>query len=363
MIRVLVVDDSALMRRKLREMLQAEPGIEVVATARDGQDGVDKARELRPDVVTMDINMPRLDGLSALQLILEEKLCPVIVVSSLTQEGALVTFEALELGAFDYVAKPGGTVSLNIAQTQRELAAKIKAAAASGAAGRPRCGRRQVPRQNVKQRRVREAEELSAAGDEADTNMRWAVAIGISTGGPRTIMEVVPELPPDLGAPVFMVQHMPQAFTASFAARLSQASQMPVVEARAGDTVRKNVVYLAKGGQHMLLRKASTGKLSLRLTTIPETLFMPSVDVMMDSVLGVFGSGTLGVLMTGMGSDGADAMARIRKAGGYGIAESEETAVVWGMPKEAVARGGADIVLPSHRIAGEIVRMIRHWQE
>lgn len=176
-------------------------------------------------------------------------------------------------------------------------------------------------------------------------------------------MEVVPELPPDLGAPVFMVQHMPEAFTASFAERLSLASRIPVVEARAGDVVRKNVVYLAKGGQHMLLRKASTGKISLRLTSIPEALFMPSVDVMMDSVLSVFGSGTLGVLMTGMGSDGADAMARIRRAGGYCIAESEETAVVWGMPKEAVARGGADIVLPSHRIAGEIVRRIRHWQQ
>lgn len=362
MIRVLIVDDSALMRKKLSEMLRAEPDIEVVATARDGEDGVAKARELRPDVITMDINMPRLDGLSALQLILEDAICPVIMVSSLTQEGALATFEAMELGAFDYVAKPGGTISTNIAQTQRELGDKIRAAAKR----RARKAQRRAPIRTERVRSFRPAEadqdrELLQAG-ASDMGLQWAVAIGISTGGPRTILEVVPELPPDLGVPVFMVQHMPPAFTASFAARLAQSSQMPVVEARAGDAVRQNVVYLAKGGQHMLLRKASTGKVSLRLSTIPETLFMPSVNVMMDSVLHIFGSGTLGVLMTGMGNDGADAMCRIRKAGGYGIAESEETAVVWGMPKEAIQRGGADIVLPSHQIADEIVRKVRQWQ-
>lgn len=362
MIRVLIVDDSALMRKKLSEMLMAEPDIEVIATARDGEDGVAKARELRPDVITMDINMPRLDGLSALQLILEDAICPVIMVSSLTQEGALATFEAMELGAFDYVAKPGGTISMNIAQTQRELGDKIRAAT-------KRRARKAKRHDSIRTGRVHgfrspEAEqdrELLQAGAD-DMDLRWAVAIGISTGGPRTILEVVPELPPDLGVPVFMVQHMPPAFTASFAARLAQVSQMPVVEARAGDAVRQNVVYLAKGGQHMLLRKASTGKISLRLSTIPETLFMPSVNVMMDSVLQVFGAGTLGVLMTGMGNDGADAMCRIRKAGGYGIAESEETAVVWGMPKEAIQRGGADIVLPSHQIAEEIVHKVRQWQ-
>lgn len=369
MIRVLIVDDSALMRKKLREMLLVERTIEVVATARDGIDGLNKARELRPDVVTMDINMPRLDGLSALQYIVQEEICPVIVVSSLTQEGALTTFEALELGAFDYVAKPGGTISLNIAETQRELVAKIKASVGRGTAGRLRRSTRSARSEKTERVRpvrresgVSTREFLEKQSDTEDGDCKWAVAIGISTGGPRTIMEVVPELPPNLGVPVFLVQHMPPTFTGSFAERLSGMSQMPVVEACAGDIIRKNVVYLAKGGQHMLLRKANAGKLSLRLSTIPETLFVPSVDVMMDSVLGIFGSKTLGVLMTGMGSDGAEAMCRIRRAGGYGIAESEETAIVWGMPKEAIERGGADIVLPSHKIAGEIVRKIRQWQ-
>lgn len=366
MIRVLIVDDSALMRKKLREMLLIERTIEVVGTARDGIDGLAKARELRPDVVTMDINMPRLDGLSALQYIVQEEICPVIVVSSLTQEGALTTFEALELGAFDYVAKPGGTISLNIAETQRELVAKIKASVGRGTAGRLRRASRPEKTERTRLVRreaaVRERESLGKQSVVEDGECTSAVAIGISTGGPRTIMEVVPELPANLGVPIFLVQHMPSTFTGSFAERLSGMSQMPVVEACAGDVVRKNVVYLAKGGQHMLLRKANAGKLSLRLSTIPETLFVPSVDVMMDSVLGIFGSRTLGVLMTGMGSDGAEAMCRIRKAGGYGIAESEETAIVWGMPKEAIERGGADIVLPSHKIAGEIVRKIRQWQ-
>ncbi|MEG2005414.1 MAG: chemotaxis response regulator protein-glutamate methylesterase, partial [Bilophila sp.] len=369
MIRVLIVDDSALIRKLLREMLQSERLIEVVATARDGIDGVKKARELRPDVVTMDITMPRLDGLSALQYIVQEAICPVIMVSSLTQDGALSTLEALTLGAFDVIAKPGGISSQSIVQTQQELIAKIKAASGKGTAERLRSAvRAETKRGGLSTRREPGLElplELVARqhpppGRRGDG--KWAVAIGISTGGPRTLMEVIPELPADLGVPVFLVQHMPAAFTASFAERLACVSQMPVIEAAEGEVVQKNVVYLAKGGQHLLVSRATSGAVSLHLSCVPETLFVPSVDVMMDSVLSLFGAGTLGVLMTGMGSDGANAMGRIRRSGGYGIAESEETAIVWGMPREAIERGGADIVLPSYKIAEEIVRKIRQWQ-
>lgn len=375
MIRVLIVDDSALMRKKLREIIQATEDMEVIATARDGLDGVNKARDLKPDVVTMDINMPGMDGISAMQIIVNEGICPVLVVSSLSQEGALVTFEALELGAFDYVGKPGGTISLNLEQVHAELIAKIRAAAdkmvlrklkrrAKAVADGDTDKIRRISRPDIAQRPEipRHSEHGADMAEGGADDVRFAVTIGISTGGPKTIMDVLPHLPADLGAPVFMVQHMPPAFTASFADRLNKMCALHVVEATAGDTVRNNVVYLAKGGQHLLLRRNNTGKIMLRLSTVPPHLFVPSVDVMMESVFTVFGATMIGVLMTGMGSDGADTMVRVRKAGGYTIAESEETSIVFGMPREAIERGGADTVLPCYQIADAIIRKLDQWK-
>lgn len=366
MIRVLIVDDSALMRKKLREILSAASDIEVVATARDGLDGVNKARDLKPDVVTMDINMPGMDGISAMQIIVNEGICPVIVVSSLSQEGALITFEALELGAFDFVGKPGGTISLNLEQVHEELIEKVRAASDKMVLRKLKRRAKAVAEGDSTKIKpmarpeatARSPSPMQAAGDAGSCDVNFAVTIGISTGGPKTILDVLPLLPADLGAAVFMVQHMPPAFTASFAERLNKVCHMPVVEASAGDTVRNNVVYLAKGGQHLLLRRNNTGKIQLRLSTVPPHLFVPSVDVMMESVLTVFGSSMISIVMTGMGSDGAESMVRVRKSGGYTIAESEETAIVYGMPREAVERGGADAVLPSYQIAEAIVRKI-----
>lgn len=391
MIRVLIVDDSALMRKRLREILMADPDIEVIATARDGLDGVNKARELRPDVVTMDINMPGLDGISALQILVKEAVCPVIIVSSLSQEGALITLEAMELGAFDFVGKPGGTISLNLAEVSAELIAKVHAASekrvmrrlkrqaarlqeqeAEGAAAPRRSTRAETPRASRLERasRAERPERLGVSRTDYDStaitdseSVTFAVTIGISTGGPKTILDVLPLLPANLGAPVFIVQHMPPAFTSSFAERLNKISIIPVMEAVAGETVYNNVAYLAKGGQHLLLRRNNTGKISLRLSTVPPNLFVPSVDVMMESVFSLFGENMVSVLMTGMGCDGAATMVRVRKAGGYTIAESEETAIVYGMPREAIERGGADIVLPSYQIADAIIRKIDQWKQ
>lgn len=379
MIRVLIVDDSALMRKRLREILMVDPDIDVIATARDGLDGVNKARELKPDVVTMDINMPGLDGISALQILVKEAVCPVIIVSSLSQEGALITLEAMELGAFDYVGKPGGTISLNLAEVSTELIEKVRAAAEKRVMRRLKRQAKRLQENDEPERRPLRAEtarvttthietpraSFSRSAHSAATNddVTLAVTIGISTGGPKTILDVLPNLPADLGAAVFIVQHMPPAFTSSFAERLNKISPMPVMEASAGETVQNNVAYLAKGGQHLLLRQNNTGKISLRLSTVPPNLFVPSVDVMMESVLTVFGPNMVSVLMTGMGSDGANTMVRVRKEGGYTIAESEETAIVYGMPREAIERGGADIVLPSYQIADAIIRKIDQWKQ
>lgn len=348
-IRVLIVDDSALMRKALKEILSSDPEIEVIGTARDGEDAIAKAMELEPDVVTMDINMPGMDGLTALQYIVSKEICPVVMVSSLTQEGALATFEALELGAFDYVPKPGGTISLNIKKVSDEIIEKVKLAGKTGVLGK------------IKKRLKRVSEykrnPIKKTVSVPIMDVKKAVAIGVSTGGPKTLMEILPELPADLDAAIFIVQHMPPNFTASFAKRLDQYSQIPIKEADAGDIVVNNSGYLGKGGYHLLLKKMAES-IRIRLSTKPELLFVPSVNVMMESVLEVFGSNTVGVLLTGMGDDGADAMVKIRKAGGITIAESEETAIVFGMPKEAIERGGADIVAPSYKIAEEIIKAL-----
>lgn len=349
MIRVLIADDSALMRKMLKKVLEVDPEIQVVAAARDGEDVVTKAREYRPDVITMDVNMPKQDGITALQYIVEEKICPVVMVSSLTREGAVTTFEALELGAFDFVAKPGGTVSSNLEQVAGELIAKVKAASQLK-------NRRKITEKLARVRhRSTGVPEITVCQPGKALK---AVAMGISTGGPKVIYEVLPLIPKDLNAAMFLVQHMPANFTSTYVKRLNEACQVEVVEAEAGMKIRAGVVYVGRGGRHLTLVKTSAGEVVIRLPSKPEHLFIPSVSIMMDAVLKVYGKQTIGVIMTGMGSDGADAMVRIRQAGGTTIAESEESAIVFGMPGEAIKRGGAEIVVPIWDIAREIVKAV-----
>lgn len=348
--RVLVADDSALMRRTLSTIINGDPELVVIGTARDGQDAVKKARELRPDVITMDINMPECDGITALQRVVAEGICPVIMVSSLTQRGAVTTFEAMELGAFDYVAKPEGTVSSNLSSVASDLIAKLKCAAQVGTLGRlrRRTQRREMPEVTIP------SERPSVTGSFGYK----AVAIGISTGGPSTLGEVLPFLPADLPAAMFLVQHMPAKFMPAFAERLNRNCQIRVVLAEAGMTVQPGTCYVAKGGCQLGLLRRLNGDVVIRTPAFPKTLFMPSVTEMMRSVHSVFGAETVGVLMTGIGDDGADMMVNIRKSGGQTIAESEETAVVFGMPRKAIELGGAEVVAPSFRIAEEILKAL-----
>jgi len=351
-IRVLVADDSALMRQTLKRIIAASADLDLVGLARDGEDAVSKARELRPDVISMDINMPKLDGITALQVVLQEKICPVVMVSSLTQQGASTTFECLELGAFDFVAKPDGTVSSNMGVVAAELLSKLKAAASRGIVDRLR-----------RNRERRQPSRTPARDTFAGVTRKRAVAIGISTGGPATLQEVLPQIPADVPASLFLVQHMPPAFIASFAKRLDEHCALQVVEARSGMTVESGVCYVAPGGMHLCPHRKMTGDVVIRTPNVPATLFVPSVGVMMESVLRVYGRDTVGVLMTGIGDDGADQMVAIKQAGGHTIAESEQTAVVYGMPREAVERGGACVVAPSHQVAGEILRAVRRTTE
>jgi len=349
-VRVLVVDDSALMRQTLRRLIAASPDLELAGMARDGESAVAKARELRPDVVSMDIHMPGMDGISALQTILHERICPVVMVSSLTQKGAIHTFQCLELGAFDFVAKPDGTISADLSSIAGELVVKWKAAAAQGVgerAARPRSRLPVIPLPHSFAKPVRQL----------------AVAIGCSTGGPATLQEVLPRLPAHLPASVFLVQHMPPPFVQSFARRLAESCAIRVLEAQAGMRVEPGVCYVAPGGLHLCPHQRLTGEVVIRTPGSPLTLFVPSVNVMMAAVLKVYGPDTVGVLMTGIGDDGAEQMAAIRRCGGHTIAESAETAVVFGMPREAVERGGASVVAPSYEIAGQIMSALERRVE
>jgi two-component system chemotaxis response regulator CheB len=256
------------------------------------------------------------------------------------------------LGAFDFVAKPDGTVSSNMGVVADELISKLKAAASRGI----------IDRLQRNRERRKPYQAPTRATFENITHKK-AVVIGISTGGPATLQEVLPQIPADVPASIFLVQHMPPAFVASFANRLDEHCALKVVEARSGMAVEQSVCYVAPGGMHLCLHRKMTGEVVIRTPTTPATLFVPSVGVMMESVLKIYGTDTIGVLMTGIGDDGADQMVAIRQAGGHTIAESEQTAVVYGMPREAVERGGACVVAPSYEVAGEIVKAVRRTTE
>jgi two-component system, chemotaxis family, protein-glutamate methylesterase/glutaminase len=348
-IRVLIADDSALMRQKLRQIIEADREFEVVAVARDGEDAIVKARELRPDVVSLDINMPKLDGIGVLQMILSERICPVVMVSSLTQKGALTTFECLELGAFDFVAKPDGTVSSNLILLADQIRSKLKVAAVGGTL------KRLISR---REQRISHPAPAAKLRSSSVASGYKAVALGISTGGPVTLMDVLPLIPAGVNAALFLVQHMPGSFIRTFVQRLNEACHIEVVEAEAGAPVRPGVCYVAPGEHQLTLYRKTNGDVVIRTPTQPQTLFTPSVDVMMKSVLQTYGSDTVGVLMTGIGNDGAEQMVAITEAGGHTIAESEESAVVYGMPRQAIENGGARVVAPSWQIANEILKAL-----
>lgn len=357
-IKVLIVDDSALMRKAIKEIILTEGTLEVVGTARDGQDAIDKVKELKPDVITMDINMPVMDGLTSMQHILNDfPNIQIIIISSLSKEGALTTFEALALGAFDYVAKPSGTVSTDIHIVGKEIIEKIKLAYKSP-------DRKKLNERLQIKNTATERNKLTSPGKSQtlrSNELSAIVVIGVSTGGPKTLMEILPLLPFDLKAAVLVVQHMPATFTSSFAKRIGEACDISFKEAEAGDLLTNGRGYLAPGGYQMLVHRDAK---MLRLSTSPATQFIPSVNVMMESALERFGGGRMvGVILTGMGDDGADAMVKIRKSGGITIAEDEETAIIFGMPQETFKRGGAEIVAPSYQIANEILKAVNRIQK
>jgi two-component system chemotaxis response regulator CheB len=339
LIRVLVVDDSAFARQALIRMLRTDPGIEVVGMAADGHEAVEKTRSLEPDVVTLDVQMPRMGGLEALEQIMKEHPVPVLLLSSLTQEGGEITLRGLELGAMDFVDKSSVQGSMNLLSLAEELKTKIHALAGV----RPSQLKTAVATRDERLARVE-------SGCRVD-----AVVIAASTGGPTALQAVIPRLPEGLDAAVLVVQHMPPGFTKSLAERLDTRSALPVREAADGDAVEPGLVLLAPAGLHMKLRRRA-GKVKVLLDEEPRSaLHRPSADVLMSAAARVYGAQALGVVLTGMGSDGTEGLRAIRNAGGITLAEREDTCIIYGMPKSAVEAGVVDRAVPLGRMANEIL--------
>ncbi len=354
MIKLLIVDDSALMRRQLSLLFQAEGDFQLFQ-ARNGQEAVAANREFQPDVVTLDINMPEMDGITALAHLMAERPVPVVMVSSLTEKGALATFEALNLGAVDYLAKPGGTISLSIDEIKQELVGKVRAAAGARLRGKG------APMRGLAQR-LREDRERAAARPvavrrgPAGTGL---VLIGVSTGGPRTLEDILPLLPPEFPWPVLVAQHMPAAFTRSFAERLDQMCHLRVVEVAGPMPVEPGTIYLGKGGADLVLGRRAGRLTALAKPEDPRFLWHPSVECLGNSALECCDPAQLvAVLLTGMGCDGAEAFTEIRRRGGRTIAESEASAVVFGMPAELIKHGGASLVLAADQVAAQVTSWV-----
>jgi two-component system chemotaxis response regulator CheB len=353
-IRLLIVDDSALMRRQLVTLFQDAGGY-IIEQARNGREAIEANRRFAPDVITLDINMPEMDGLSALSQIMLDRPVPVVMVSSLTDRGALVTLEALNLGAVDFILKPGGTISLSLDTVRDELLRKVRAARRArvrGASGRTAgvASAPSAPRAIAAREINRVAPPRSGA-----VATDGVVVIGVSTGGPRTLEEILPALPADFPWPILVAQHMPAAFTGPFAQRLDQACALDVVEVAQPMPVTPGRVYVAKGGADLIVVRRAGVLTATPRPEHPDHLWHPSVDMLMASVLAhCTPSQVIGVLLTGMGYDGAATYAELKERGGRTIAEHESTCVVYGMPAELIERGGAGLVLPSHQIARQL---------
>ena len=336
-IRVLVVDDSAFVRKAVERMLGAADDIEVVGFAADGEEGLARASELQPDVVTLDVRMPKLGGLETLERLMAEQPVPVLLMSTLTQEGAEVTLRGLELGALDFVDK-SSVQPMSMLSLADELIAKIRAL--GGARVRPR------PRPAA-------ASPTAAPGAPAE-----CVVIAASTGGPAALQAVVGALPAGFPASVLLVQHIPRGFTRSLAERLDARSSLPVREARDGEPVEPGKVLVAPAGIHARVVRRR-GRVEVALEEEPRgALHRPSADVLMASTAEVFGAAAVGVVLTGMGSDGTEGLRAIREKGGLTLAESEETSVIYGMPKAAIEAGVVERVVPLDRVAGEILAAV-----
>ncbi|QEK12254.1 chemotaxis response regulator protein-glutamate methylesterase [Crassaminicella thermophila] len=346
-INVLVVDDSAFMRKVITDLINLDDELNVIDTARNGEEAVKKIKDLSPDIVTMDVEMPIMDGITALKIIMKQSPLPVVMLSSLTKEGADATLNALELGAVDFITKPKNIFKMNNDDIKKQLIEKIKMASKVN-----------VNLNNINNfNDVKRISSFNVVSRE-NSQIKKIVAIGTSTGGPRALQHVIPYLPKNIAASILIVQHMPAGFTKSLADRLNNLSQINVKEAEDNEILLPGYAYIAPGGYHLkIIKTANKHKIKLTKDT-PVSGHRPSVDVMMNSLAQLKLNNLIGVIMTGMGSDGAEGMKNIKLQNGYTIAQDEETCVVYGMPKSAIKLGCIDEVVPIQDIAATITKIV-----
>jgi len=347
-VKVLVVDDSALVREVLTQGLGADPGIEVVGSAADAYQARDAIVRLKPDVLTLDVEMPRMDGVEFLRKLMPQYPIPVVMVSALTERGKAITLQALEAGAVDFVSKPKADVVRGLQAMLTELCAKVKIASTAKVAHWKHTRQREASR-----RQARRAATPGALAESTDK----VIAVGASTGGTEALKTVLTALPPSAPG-VVVVQHMPAGFTRMFADRLNDLCAMEAKEAEDGDRVMPGRILVAPGGRQLRVRRSGG---EYRVAVTEEGLVCghcPSVEVLLRSVAEAAGANAVGVILTGMGADGADGMKALRDAGGRTLAQDEATSVVFGMPKEAWERGGAEALVPLEEMAGRVLRLL-----
>jgi two-component system chemotaxis response regulator CheB len=344
-VRVLIVDDSAFMRKVLESILISDPQLQIIGHAKDGREAIALAESLKPDVITMDINMPHMDGLQATAQIMTTNPRPIVIVSSESKDGAASTLKALELGAIEFIAKPNSAIDLDMQSIREDLLRKVKMAAkvrVVRTASRLAAALQSTP-QNDAARISRAAPASSRAASSVADQRFPVVVLAASTGGPATVMRLAPGFTKEFPAAVILVQHMPAAFTTQFAAQLEEFTEIRVKEAESGDTVQPGNLYICPGAQH--LRVNPLGRIQLDSTTGRLAGYLPNIDVTMESVAAYGGALSIGVVLTGMGNDGAQGAKAIKKAGGHVIAQDEATSVIFGMPAEAIKLQVVDQVL------------------
>lgn len=353
-IKVLVVDDSAFMRKVLSDIINSDPQLLVIGTARNGQDALAKIVELNPDVVTMDVEMPQMDGMTTLETLMRQKPLPIIMLSSLTKAGAEMTIRALQMGAVDFIAKPSGQISLDIENLKDEIIRKIIVAAGT---------RKKMQNLSTIPDFISPVSTIAVEKKiDIDKQLKKVIVIGTSTGGPKALNHVLPRFPANLNAAVLVVQHMPAGFTKSLAERLNSMSRIKVKEAEDDEQIMPGCAYIAPGDYHLRVlgkQSGNTQRLMVKLgQDPPRGGHRPSVDEMFTSVAEQFWGSIIGVIMTGMGSDGTAGLQHIKKKGAQVIAEHQSSCVVYGMPKSAIESGNVNIIAPVTEIADEVLKVL-----
>ncbi|MBS1238489.1 MAG: chemotaxis response regulator protein-glutamate methylesterase [Deltaproteobacteria bacterium] len=342
MVKVLIVDDSLVMRKAISRMLSKDPDIQVVGTAVNGQDAIEKVETSKPDVITMDVEMPVMDGLEALRHIMSKNPVPVVMLSALTKEGADITMEALNLGACDYVTKDFANMANSLAVKEAEILTKIK----------------NVAKNKVKfLLRKLDVTKKPIVLDPDQKIKHEILSIGASTGGPPALQHILSKLPKNFPVPVVIAQHMPKLFTQSFSQRLNALSQLHVKEAEENEQLTPGVALIVPGDTHAALRRKGK-EVIVEFVNAAQYIYRPSVDLLMSSTADAYQEQSIGVVLTGMGNDGVNGMKEIRSKNGYIIAQDEETCVVYGMPKAVITAKLADAILPIDKISEEIMRVL-----